>query len=166
MTNLDATMSDRETNLLRSLTQTTWKFYLWVGILFSVILGGLYAYVTQLRQGLIVTGLRDQVSWGIYIINFVFFISISIAGTLIAAVLRLTSSGWRRPITRMAEAITLVALLVAAPLIVIDLGRPDRILNMFLYGRIQSTLLWDFLAVSTYQIGCLIYFYLPLVPAL
>ena len=166
MTNLDATMSDRETNLLRSLTQTTWKFYLWVGILVTVTLWGLYAYVTQLRQGLIVTGLRDQISWGIYIINFVFFISISIAGTLISAVLRLTQSGWRRPITRMAEAITLVALMVAAPLIVIDLGRPDRILNMFLYGRIQSTLLWDFLAVSTYLVGCLIYFYLPLVPDL
>src|SRR3989304_4109736 len=124
----EATMSAREANLLRSMTETGWKFYLWVGCLLAVALWGLYGYSLQLRHGLIVTGLRDQIFWGIYIFNFVFFISISIAGTLISAVLRLTDTGWRRPITRMAESITLVALLVAAPLIVSDLGRPDRLL--------------------------------------
>lgn len=162
----EAKMSDREAKLLPAMTETTWKFYLWVGCLTAVAFGGAYAYWLQLRQGLIVTGLRDQIFWGLYIINFVFFISTSIGGTLISAVLRLTNSGWRQPITRMAEAITVVALLVAAPLIVVDLGRPDRILYLLRYGRIQSPLLWDFLAVNTYLVGCLIYFYLALVPDL
>lgn len=159
-------MADREANLLRSLTETTWRFYLWVGLLSTVVLWGLFAYVQQLRYGLIVTGLRDQISWGLYITNFVFFIGISHAGTLISAILRVTHTEWRRPITRMAEAITVFALCIGAPMVIIDLGRPERMLNLVRYGRIQSPILWDVLSVTTYLAGCLLYFYLPLIPDL
>lgn len=157
-------MRDREENLLRSLTETTRWFYLWVGVLLAVVLWGLYAYILQLRSGLIVTGLRDQFSWGLYITNFVFFIGISHAGTLISAILRVTHTEWRRPITRMAEAITVFALCIGAPMVIIDLGRPERMLNLLRYPRIQSPILWDVLSVSTYLAGCLLYFYLPLIP--
>ena len=159
-------MNDRELNLLRSLTENSRKFYLWVGCLAAVLLWGLIAYVHQLRDGLIVTGLRDQISWGLYISNFVFFIGISHAGTLISAILRVTHTNWRRPITRMAEAITVFALCIGAPMVIIDLGRPDRMLNLIRYGRIQSPILWDVLSVATYLTGCLLYFYLPLIPDL
>ena len=159
-------MSDREANLLRSITQTTRWFYVWIGILFAVVLWGLYAYVLQLRQGLIVTGMRDQVSWGLYITNFVFFIGISHAGTLISAILRVTETGWRRPITRLAEAITVLALCIGAPMVILDLGRPERLLNIFRYGRIQSPILWDVLSVSTYLTGCILYLYIPMIPDL
>ena len=162
----EATMSDREANLLRSLTETTWKFYVWVGVLFTVALWGLYAYVTQLRNGLIVTGLRDQIFWGLYITNFVFFIGISHAGTLISAILRVCNAQWRRPITRLAEGITVFALCIGAPMVVVDLGRPDRMLNLFRYGRIQSPILWDVICVSTYLTGCILYFYIPMIPDL
>ena len=157
---------DREANLLRSVTETTWRFYLWVGFLCSVLLWGAYAYIQQVRYGLIVTGLRDQFSWGLYIANFVFFIGISHAGTLISAILRVTHTEWRRPITRMAEAITVFALCIGAPMVIIDLGRPDRLWNVVRYGRIQSPILWDVLSVSTYLIGCVLFFYLPLIPDL
>ena len=159
-------MSDRETNLLRSMTETGWKFYLWVGCLMAVVFWGLYAHSEQSRSGLIVTGQRDQIAWGMCIVNFVFFLSISIAGTLISAVLRLTDTGWRRPITRMAESITLAALFVGPPIILLDLGRPDRILYLFRYARIESPIVWDVLVINTYLIGCMIYFYLLLVPDL
>ena len=152
-------MEARETNLLRSVLQTTWRFYLWVGCLGAVLLLGLYAYIRQLHEGLIVTGLRDQVSWGLYITNFVFFIGISHAGTLISAILRVTHTEWRRPITRMAEAITVFALCIGAPMVIIDLGRPDRLLHLFRYGRIQSPIVWDVLSISTYLAGCVLYFY-------
>jgi Ni/Fe-hydrogenase subunit HybB-like protein len=72
--------------------------------------------------GLSVTAMTDYFSWGIYIINFVFFIGISMAGTLISAILRLTGAEWRRPITRMAEGITVIALLLAASMIIVDMG--------------------------------------------
>lgn len=159
-------MLNREDNLLRSLFETTWKFYVWVGFLAAILLWGIYAYFYQFRNGLIVTGLRDQFSWGLYITNFVFFIGISHAGTLISAILRVTDCGWRRPITRMAEAITVFALCIGAPMVIIDLGRPDRLLNLFRYGRIQSPIVWDVLSVSTYLTGCLLYFYIPMIPDL
>ena len=159
-------MSDREDILLRSMTETTWKFYLWVGCLMAVACFWLYAHLDQLDRGLVVTGQGDQISWGICIINFVFFLSISIAGTLISAVLRLTNAGWRQPITRMAEAITLTALFVGPPIILLDLGRPDRMLYLFRYARIQSPIIWDVMVINTYLVGCVIYFYLLLVPDL
>jgi Ni/Fe-hydrogenase subunit HybB-like protein len=159
-------MNPREQNLLRSVTVTTWRFYAWVGFLCLVLAFGAGAYIHQVRQGLVVTGMRDQVSWGLYITNFVFFIGISHAGTLISAILRVTDTAWRRPITRLAEAITVFALCIGGPMVIIDMGRPDRMLYLFRYGRIQSPIVWDVIGVSTYLTGCVLYFYLPLIPDL
>ncbi|HEY7676042.1 MAG TPA: polysulfide reductase, partial [Candidatus Methylomirabilis sp.] len=89
---------------------TTRRFWLGVTPLLALTLWGMYAYTLQLRYGLGVTGLHRPVAWGIYIINFVFFIGISHAGTLISAILRLCKAEWRRPITRAAEAITVLVL--------------------------------------------------------
>lgn len=159
-------ISDRETNMLRVLTHTTWRFYTWLGIFSAVALWGLYGYITQLRYGLIVTGMRDQISWGLYISNFVFFTGISYGGTLISAILRVTDSGWRHPITRLSEAITVFALCIGGPMVIVDLGRPERMMNLFIHGRIQSPILWDVIAVSTYLAGCALYLYLPMIPDL
>ena len=158
--------SDREANLLRVLTHTSWRFYACFGMLSVVALWGLYGYILQLRYGLVVTGMRDQISWGLYIANFVFFTGISYGGTLISAILRVTDSGWRHPITRLSEAITVFALCVGGPMVIIDLGRPDRMGYLFIHGRIQSAILWDVIAVSTYLAGCALYLYLPMIPDL
>jgi molybdopterin-containing oxidoreductase family membrane subunit len=159
-------MANREENLLSTLTETSPRFYLWISALLAVVLWGSYAYLHQIREGLVVTGMRDQVSWGLYITNFVFFIGISHAGTLISAILRVTHTEWRRPITRLAEGITVFALCIGAPMVIIDLGRPERMLNLFRYGRIQSPILWDVLSVSTYLTGCALYLYIPMIPDL
>src|SRR5664279_1330569 len=159
-------MNERETNLLRSMETSGTGFRVWVFGLVMVILWGAFAYFRQLRFGLVETGMRDQISWGLYISNFVFFIGISHAGTLISAILRVTDADWRCPITRMAEGITVVALCIGGCMVLIDLGRPERALNLFRYGRIQSPIVWDVLSVSTYLAGCLVYFYLPLLPDL
>ena len=159
-------MDQRETNLLRTLSMSGPRFRAWVLFLGAIVLWGVFCYTRQLRFGLIETGMRDQISWGLYISNFVFFIGISHAGTLISAILRVTDSGWRCPITRMAEGITVVALCIGGTMVLIDLGRPERALNLFRYGRIQSPIVWDVLSVSTYLTGCLVYFYLPLMPDL
>ncbi|HLE77448.1 MAG TPA: polysulfide reductase, partial [bacterium] len=86
-----------ERPVLRPLQRTGWGFRLLVAALLAVIAAGAYAYVTQLRLGLGVTGLNNRVTWGIYITNFVFFIGVSHAGTLISAILRVTGAEWRRP---------------------------------------------------------------------
>lgn len=155
---------DREARLIAGLTHTGRGFYLLVAALLAVIAVGVYAYIRQLTEGLVVTGMRHYVFWGVYMTNFVFFIGISHAGTLISAILRVTGAGWRTPITRMAEAITVFALLIGAPMILIDMGRPDRILNVLLYGRIQSAILWDLISVTTYITGSLLYLYIPMIP--
>src|SRR5262245_63600408 len=157
-------MSTREDRLIRQMTEPSRKFYLWVAFLSAFVVLAVVAYAIQLQKGLIVTGLRDQVSWGIYISTFVFWVGVSKGGTMISAILRVTNAEWRTPMTRLSEAITVLALLTGAPMIVADLGRPDRMWHLIRYGRIQSPLIWDFISVLTYLTACIIYFYLPLIP--
>ncbi len=153
-----------ESAIINSMMKRDYRFYLVVAGLLVVIGAGGLAYSYQLTYGLQVTAMRDVAFFGLYITNFVFFIGISHAGTLISAILRVTGAEWRRPITRMAEAITVVALLVAAPMIIVDVGRPERVLNVIIHGRIQSPILWDVISIATYLFGSVLYFYLPLVP--
>jgi len=161
----DATV-ERDAALFVPIEQTGRGFYLTIGVLGLAILWGAAAYWTQFGQGLGVTGLQQPVSWGFYVTNFVFFIGISHAGTLISAILRLSKAEWRRPITRMAEVITVMVLFIGASQILVDLGRPDRLLNVIRYGRYQSPLLWDATSISAYLTASTFYLYLPLIPDL
>jgi len=145
---------------------TSKVYWAWLAFLLAVISWGGYAYYVQLRDGLIVTGMRDRISWGFYISNFVFFIGISHAGTLISAILRVSKAGWRTPVTRMAEFITVVALCCGAIFPIIDLGRPDRLQNVILYGRWQSPIIWDVVAITTYLTASITYLGLPMIPDL
>ena len=154
----------RDAALFAPIAQTGRGFYFTLVVLGIAILWGAVAYWTQFEQGLGVTGLQQPVSWGFYVTNFVFFIGISHAGTLISAILRLSKAEWRRPITRMAEVITVMVLFIGAGQILVDLGRPDRMLNIILYGRYQSPLLWDATSISAYLFASTIYLYLPLIP--
>ncbi len=155
-----------ENSVINPLTHTSKGYYLFVTFLAAVVAWGAYAFVVQLRYGLMSTGMRDVVMWGLYLVNFVFFIGISHAGTLISAILRVTNAGWRTPVTRMAEIITVVAISIGALFPIIDLGRPDRVLNIFVFGRFQSPLVWDIVSITSYLTGSLIYLYLPLIPDL
>jgi Ni/Fe-hydrogenase subunit HybB-like protein len=136
-----------------------------VAVLLAVVATGLVAWVIQLRQGLGVTGLSSSVPWGVYIVNFIFFVGISYAGTLLSAVLRLVDAGWRRPITRIAEIVTVVSLLVAGTMIFADLGRPGiapfRIITA---GRAGSPLIWDVVVLGTYLFAATLFLLLPLIP--
>lgn len=161
-------MSDDElvSDLLRPVTRTSRAYWAVVTGLGLIVAVGAFAYLQQLRSGLQVTAMRNQVSWGIYIASFVFFIGISHVGALMSAILRLSGAEWRRPVTRMAEAVTVCSLFVGAAMPIIDLGRPDRLLNVLLYGRLQSAILWDFLSIFSYLIGSILFLYLFLIPDL
>ena len=154
----------REEKLLRTLTEWGWKQKIFVAILVAIFGWGVVAYVYQLQNGLGVTAMREYVSWGAYITDFVFFIGISHVGALMSAILRITHAEWRKPITRMAEAITFSSLFFGALMPLVDLGRPDRILNLLLYGRIQSPVLWDLMCITTYLVGSTTFLYLPMIP--
>jgi len=155
-----------EETALAPVRRTGLRYWALVAFLLAVIGWGAYAYSVQLRDGLVVTGMRDRISWGLYIATFVFFIGISHAGTLISAILRVSQARWRTPVTRMAEFITVVALVCGASFVIIDLGRPDRVLNVFIYGRWQSPIIWDVLAITTYLTGSITYLFVPMIPDL
>jgi molybdopterin-containing oxidoreductase family membrane subunit len=153
-----------EEQLLSPLKSYSRRYYLMVVFLLSIIAFGLFNWIKQLISGLGVTGLNSPVFWGVYITNYVFFIGISHAGTLISAILRLIRAEWRRPFTRAAEAITVFSLPFGACSVIVDMGRPDRLLNVIKHGRIQSPILWDITAISTYLISSCIFFYICLIP--
>lgn len=150
--------------LFQPVERTTRRFYLTAAILLSFTVLFLFAWIRQLRDGLGVTGLTVPVYWGIYITNFVFFIGISHAGTLISAILRICQAEWRRSITRAAEVITVMVLFFGAGSVIMDLGRPERALNVLLHPNFRSPLLWDVCSISIYLTGSVIYLYLPLIP--
>src|SRR5687768_4630015 len=139
---------------------------IWTGLLIFLCLIGAFAYYRQLRNGLAVTNMGDYVSWGIYISNFVFFVAISLVGSLITAILRLANIRWATPLTRIAEIIAVSAIIFASIIIVVDMGRPERFYNLFIYGRLQSPIMWDVIVIGTYFFISLLLLYFPLLPDL
>jgi len=125
-----------------------------------VFLAGWPAIIYQYVEGHIVTGMRDNVVWGVYIVNFIFYIGISYAGALISGILFLLDVEWRKPIIRIAEMITVISTILGPAYILLCMGRLDRLHHLVLFGRIQSPIIWDVIAITTYLIGSMIFLYL------
>jgi molybdopterin-containing oxidoreductase family membrane subunit len=138
-------------------------FLAWMGFLTVALCVCLYAYGLQLKQGLGVAGIRDYVSWGIYLSNFVFFVASSLIGMLISAVLGLIGVKWITPLVRIAEIIAVAFAAVAGLVIISDMGRPERLAYVFIYGRVQSPILWDVTVVTTYLVLSLLLLFLPMI---
>ena len=158
-------------DLLRPLLHTSWRFYVLVALLGSVVATGLVTWIWQMWNGFGVSGINNPIYWAFYITNFVFWIGISHAGTLISAILRLVNAGWRRPVTRCAEVITAFALMIGAMFPIIHLGRPWLFFwlmpypsNRQLWPNFRSPLVWDFFAISTYLTGSVLFLVLPMIP--
>lgn len=139
---------------------------IWTFLLIALCAIGLVGYYRQLQFGLGVTGMRDYASWGIYISNFVFFVAISLVGSLITAIFRLTNVAWRTPLTRISEIIAVSAIIFAGLIIIVDMGRPERFVNLFLHGRLQSPIIWDVIVITTYLTLSILFLYFPLLPDL
>lgn len=138
----------------------------WVGFLLVLTIIGIIAYIDQVIQGQVVTNMRDYALWGIYISNFVFFVATSFVGSVTVAILRLTNNSWRTPLVRIAEIIALASIIMAGLTIIIDMGRPDRLLNLFLHARLQSPITWDVIIIPTYIVFSLLLLYFPALPDL
>jgi molybdopterin-containing oxidoreductase family membrane subunit len=158
-------------DLFRPLSAVSRRYLFATFVAFVVGAAGLVAWGYQLRRGMGVTGLQRPVFWGFYVVDFVFWIGISHAGTLISAILRLTGAAWRKPVTRAAEAITVFALMIGGMFPIIHLGRAWRFYwllpypnSRLLWPNFRSPLLWDLTAIVTYVTGSVIYLYLPLIP--
>ncbi|MEN8115709.1 MAG: NrfD/PsrC family molybdoenzyme membrane anchor subunit [Bacteroidota bacterium] len=140
------------------------KFWIFILVMFAIV--GLWGWIVQIDRGLGVTGMRDYVSWGMYIANFVFFVAVSLIGFLISSAMHLLNIGWSKPVSRVAEQVAIAAVALAGIVIVTDMGRPDRFLNLFLHGRFASPIVWDVTVVTTYLVISVLLFYIPLIPDL
>ncbi len=160
--------------VMESMHTTSKKF--WGVVIFLVLtviatlIGG-WGYM--IAEGLGVTGLNRPAYWGIFIVNTVFWIGISHAGTFISALLRVMKFEVRRPFTRAAELMTTFGLVQAALSIFMHLGRVWLSYWMFPYPNerglwpdFHSPLMWDFMAINTYLLASTMYLFLPLLPDL
>src|SRR5271157_1383179 len=158
-------------DLMRPLAGVSARYLIVLACFVAVVIAGFSAYGWQVYHGIGVAGLRRPVFWGFYITNFVFWIGLSHAGTLISAILRLTNATWRRPVTRCAEAITVFSVLIGAIIPLCHIGRPWLAFWMIPYPNqrhiwpnFRSPLAWDFFAISTYLTGSITFLFLPTIP--
>ncbi len=123
----------------------------WIGLLLGMMAVGVVAFVYQFNTGLIVTGMRNTVMWGQYILFFMFFVGLSAGGLIVASAGKLFGVKAFKPITRLAVLEATVAVMLAGTFILPDLGRPERMLNIFLYPNLTSPMIWDITIVIVYM---------------
>src|SRR5690554_4043878 len=133
-------------------------------------LGG-FAWFVQIYLGIGMSGLQNPVGWGAYITTFVFWVGIAHSGTLISAILLLFRAHWRQSIYRVAEAMTVFAVMTAGLFPIIHLGRPWLFYYLLPYPNqreiwpnFRSPLVWDVFAVSTYFTVSATFFFLGMIP--
>jgi Ni/Fe-hydrogenase subunit HybB-like protein len=151
---------DKQRPVIEKFGKKTWG---WTIFFLLWILVGWYALYLQIAKGHSVTGMRDNVVWGLYIANFIFFIGISYAGAVISGILHILKVEWRKPIIRIAEMITVISTIIGPIYILLCVGRLDRLHHLFLYPRLQSPITWDVFAIGTYFTGSVIFLYLALI---
>ncbi|MBI4362789.1 MAG: polysulfide reductase NrfD [Euryarchaeota archaeon] len=119
-----------------------------LALLGVVVLGS--TWLQQFRQGLGVTGMNQTALWGLYVVNFIFLIGLSAGGVIVASGVYVWNATRFKPLARIAEILSITCLLMAMVFIMLDLGRPDRFMNLLLYPQIQSPLIWDFIVITIY----------------
>ena len=142
-------------------------------VAFGLLLLFLWSVATLLAEGVGIWGIRTPVMWGFAITNFVWWIGIGHAGTLISAILLLLNQRWRNSINRFAEAMTLFAVACAGMFPLLHLGRPWLFYwllpypnSMGVQPNFRSPLVWDVFAVSTYATVSLLFWFVGLLPDL
>ncbi|CAN5767080.1 polysulfide reductase NrfD [soil metagenome] len=165
-------VTDKISSLVLTNRTSRW-WLLGLGVGFALVMLLLYSITYLLFQGVGIWGVDIPVGWGFAIINFVWWIGIGHAGTLISAVLLLLRQDWRTSINRFAEAMTLFAVACAGLFPLLHLGRPWYFYwltpypnTMGLWPQWRSPLVWDVFAVGTYLTISLLFWYIGLIPDL
>jgi Ni/Fe-hydrogenase subunit HybB-like protein len=157
----------RTQQLPHGVGQITGGWLVLVAVALVITLIGVVAYIVESQQGMIATGMRNVgtmggATWGLYISFVVYFVGVSFAGITIAALIRVLNWEYLKPLARIAELVTIIALVLAAIAIIADLGQPLRgLINLPRYARPQSPFFGTFtLVISGYLFASLVYFYL------
>lgn len=120
---------------------------------------GLGAWVYQLANGLSATGMRNIVSWGLYITLFMFFVGLSAGGLIVSSSATVFDLKQFKPVAKPAVLLSSTCIIVATLLILVDLGRPERFLNLFFHPQFNSPLIWDVIVIGIYLVTSLVYLY-------
>jgi Ni/Fe-hydrogenase subunit HybB-like protein len=135
-------------------TEGDWRYFLWVGILFAVCLLGLNAYAKQFVHGLIVTGMSDQVSWGVYISNFTFLVGVAAAAVMLVIPVYIYRNHELHDLVIFGELLAVAAIFMCLAFVTVDLGRPDRFWHLIPgIGKFNfpgSMLSWDVIVLNGY----------------
>ncbi len=140
----------------RLIFEGDWRYYLWTGSLFAVCLVGLNAYARQLVDGLVVTGMTDQVSWGVYIANFTFLVGVAAAAVMLVIPVYIYKNEHLHDLVIFGELLAVAAILMCLAFVTVDIGRPDRFWHMIPgWGRLnfpRSLLAWDVIVLNGYLV--------------
>lgn len=144
-----------------------WRYYLWIGGLFAVCLIGLNAYAKQLVHGLAITGMTDQVSWGVYISNFTFLVGVAAAAVMLVIPVYIYKNHELHDLVIFGELLAVAAIIMCLAFVTVDLGRPDRfwhltpVIGKFNFpGSMLSwdvIVLWGYLLLNVHICGYLLY---------
>ncbi len=169
----EQSLSDIDRGVFDALKAPPLIFYLVLAILGTGIFAFFLCWLYQLKTGMGVAGISHPTGWGVYIVNFVYWVGIAHSGTLISAILYLVRARYRDAVSRSAEAMTIFAIAIAGLFPLIHLGRFWVFYYLLPYPSQRqiwpnfiSALLWDVVAVSTYFVVSLIFFYVGLIPDL
>jgi molybdopterin-containing oxidoreductase family membrane subunit len=159
--------------ILKSLRPPGRGYWAVIVLLLGGVLLGAGCWTYQILVGIGVGGQNNPVHWGTYLINFVFWVGIAHSGTLISAILHLFRAGWRNPIARAAETMTVFAVCIAGLFPFIHLGRVWMVYYMLpfpnqrtLWPNFQSPLMFDVVAISTYLTVSSLFWYTGMLPDL
>ena len=130
------------------------NYYLWLGFLGLLILLGGGTYIIQLERGLIITAMRDQVSWGFYLSNFTFLVGVAAAAVLLVIPAYIYNFKPIKEIVLFGEMLAITAIIMCIMFIMVDLGRPERVWHILpFFGTMNfpdSLLAWDVVALNGY----------------
>lgn len=139
---------------LREMFRGGLRYWLWLISLTGITIWGFSSYFMQLEQGLVVTGMSDQVSWGFYLANFAFFVGVAASSVLLIIPAYIFHRNEIKKVVLIAEGMAAAAVIVAMLFVVVDLGRPDRMWHAIPFiGRFNfpiSILAWDMLVLGGY----------------
>ncbi len=124
----------------------------WVAFLLVVIGVGILAYANQIQNGLVVTGMSRDVSWGLYIAQFAFFVGVAASGVMVAIPYYLHDYKEFGKIVIFGEFLAVAAVLMAMLFVLVDLGQPTRIMNVILYATPHAMIFWDMVVLSSYLV--------------
>ena len=131
-----------------------WRYYAWMGLLTTACLFGLHAYARQLAHGLIVTGMSDEVSWGVYIANFTFLVGVAAAAVMMVIPVYIYDNEELHDLVIFGELLAVAAILMCLAFVTVDLGRPDRFWHLIPgLGQLNfpaSMLSWDVIVLNGY----------------